>query len=202
MILHPSDMNSGDLYAMMIRSVLPRPIAWVSSKSVSGVLNLAPFSFFTAISVDPPTLCFALGRRSKGAEKKDTLVNIEGTGEFVVNVVNEKMAEAMNATAGELPPESDEFAEVGLTPASCERISVPRVAESPVSFECERYDVINVGDPAAGGGSLVIGKIIAIHVHESVVRDGKIDPELLRPIGRLGGMEYTRLGERFTMGRG
>jgi len=201
MIVDPATTPRADVYRAMIRSILPRPIAWVSSVASDGVTNLAPFSFFTAISADPPTLCFAPGRRSIDGSKKDTLRNIEETGEFVVNIVGEDTAEKMNETATDYPSDISEFEEVGLTPAPSVVVKAPRVAESPVNFECRKYDIISIGPDGPGGAALVIGEIVRIHVAERVLREGKIDPALLRPIGRLGGMEYTRTRDRFVMTR-
>lgn len=201
MIIEPANTPSGDVYKVMIRSVIPRPIAWVSTRCEEGVLNLAPFSFFTAVSSDPPTLAFSVAKRSGGVASKDTLVNIERTREFVVNIVTEDVAEVMNATAIDYPPDTDEFAIAGLTPAPSIHVDVPRVAESPVNYECELYDVVNIGSAGEKGASLVIGKIIAIHIDERILADGKIDAGLLKPVARLGGLEYARLGERFTMSR-
>ena len=201
MIIDPANTPASDVYRAMIRSVVPRPIAWVSSVSADGTHNLAPFSFFMAISADPPTLAFAPGRRSRDGGKKDTLRNIEETGEFVVNVVGEDLAEEMNETATDYPDEVSEFVEAGLTPVPGDVVRAPRVAESPVNFECRKYDIIPVGPDGTGGAALVIGEVVRIHIDERVLREGKIDPELLRPIGRLGGMEYTRTRDRFVMVR-
>jgi len=198
MIVDPAEIARSELYRLMIRSVIPRPIAWVSTVSSTGVPNLAPFSFFMAVSASPPTLCFAPGRRADGA-KKDTLVNIENTRQFVVNVVGEDTAEPMNETATDYPPEMSEFERAGLTALPSERVTAPRVGESPINFECELYDVIPIGPDGAGGASIVIGEIVLIHVDERVLTDGKVDPARLRAIGRLGGMEYSYTRDRFTM---
>lgn len=201
MLIDPVATSSADIYRVMIRAIVPRPIAWVSTISEDGLANVAPFSFFTAITTNPPTLCFAPGRRTNGGGKKDTLRNIEATGEFVVNVVTEALAEKMNRTATDFPSGVSEFDEVGLTATPSQLLGAPRVAESPVSFECRRYDVVHIGPSGVGGGALVIGEIVMIHVDESIVSDGKIDPERLAAVGRLGGMEYTRTRDRFTMVR-
>jgi len=119
----------------------------------------------------------------------------------VVNVVTEALAERMNETATDFPPEVDEFETAGLTPAPSRVVKPPRVAESPVSFECRRLEVFPIGPPGVGGASIVVGEIVMIHVDDAVLRDGKVDPELLRPVARLGGMEYTKLGELFTLVR-
>jgi len=201
MIIDPAQAQTSDVYGVMIRCIVPRPIAWVSTISPEGVANLAPFSFFTGVTSNPPTVCFAPGRRGGSGERKDTLRNVEDTGEFVVNMVSDDLAEKMNETAMDFPPEVDEFAEAGVTAVASAVVAAPRVAESPVSFECRRYDVVNVGPEGPGGGALVIGEIVMIHIDDRVLRDGKVDPELLRPLARLGGLEYAKLGERFAMKR-
>jgi flavin reductase (DIM6/NTAB) family NADH-FMN oxidoreductase RutF len=201
MIIDPAATPRPELYSLMIRCIGPRPIAWVSTISREGVPNLAPFSFFTAISSVPPTLVFVPGRRDDTGGKKDTLLNIEATGDFVVNVVTEELADRMNRTATDYPHGVSEFEKAGLTPAPAERVKAPRLKESPVHFECERYDIIHVGVDAVGGGALVIGRIVVIHVDESILTNGKVDYDLFHPIGRLGGMEYARTRDRFTMVR-
>lgn len=199
MILDPAQMTRAEFYPWMIRCIVPRPIAWVSSLSRDGVTNLAPFSFFTAISTEPATLCFAPGWNSVTHTKKDTLLNIEETGEFVVNMVPEHLAQQMNDTATDFPRGMSEFTEAGLTPAPAERVKAPRVAESPIHFECERYQIVHVGPDGPGGGWLVIGKILLLHVDDAILANGKVDYERFHPVGRLGGMEYARIRDRFVM---
>jgi len=201
MIIDPAVTPRTELYPWIIRCIAPRPIAWVSTISPEGVPNLAPFSFFTAISSVPPTLVFVPGRREDTGGKKDTLLNIEATGGFVVNVVTEDLAEAMNQTATDYPHGISEFEKAGLTAVPAERVAAPRLRESPVHFECERYEIIHVGADGVGGGSLVIGRIVLIHVDEAVLKDGKVDYDLYHPVGRLGGMDYSRTRDRFVMVR-
>jgi flavin reductase (DIM6/NTAB) family NADH-FMN oxidoreductase RutF len=201
MILDPAQTPRTDVYRLLIRCIVPRPIAWVSTRSADGADNLAPFSFFTGVASAPPSVLFCPGRRGEAGGKKDTLRNVEETGEFVVNVVTEELAERMNETATDYPPEIDEFAAAGLTPAPSRLVRPPRVAESPVNFECRRLEVFHIGAEGAGGAAIVVGEIVMIHVDDRVLREGKVDPERLRPVARLGGMEYTKLGECFTMVR-
>ena len=201
MIIDPSELSVKDNYKLLIGSVLPRPIALVSTISKSGIPNLAPFSFFTAITSKPPTVCFAPALKGAGSIKKDTLANIEETGEFVVNVVSESIAVQMNETAGDFPPEVDEFEHADLTPEPSQIVQVPRVKESPINMECRLYKIIYIGDSAPGSGALVIGEIVCYHVEESLFSDGKIDTAKLQPVGRLAGMEYTTLGKRFILER-
>jgi len=201
MRIDPESTASKDVYRVMIRTILPRPIAWISTRSRDGVNNLAPFSFFTGVTSVPPSLCFAPGRRPESGERKDTLRNVEDTGEFVVNVVTERLAREMNESATDFTPDVDEFEAAGVTPQASLRVVPPRVAESPVSFECRLLKVVPVGPDGPGGGALVIGEIVMIHVDDGILVAGKVDAGLLQPLSRLGGMEYAGLGERFTMRR-
>jgi flavin reductase (DIM6/NTAB) family NADH-FMN oxidoreductase RutF len=190
-----------DAYKLMIGSIVPRPIAFVSTVSAGGVRNLAPFSFFTAVCPDPMTLCFCPMVRGSDGQKKDTLVNVEATGEFVINIVSEPFAGQMNATSAEFPPEVDEFAAAGLTPAACETVRAPRVAESLVSYECRLLQVVHVGDGRPGSGALVMGAVQRIHLAPAVVQDGRILLDVLQPIGRMAGNEYVRCTDRLTLVR-
>lgn len=201
MIIDPASTPRSEFYPWIIRCIAPRPIAWVSTISRDGVTNLAPFSFFTAISSVPPTLCFVPGRREDTGGKKDTLINIEATGDFVVNMVTEDLATQMNATATDFPHGMSEFEMAGLTAVPSERVKAPRLKESPISFECERFEIIHVGVDGAGGGALVIGRIVLLHVDDSMLKDGKVDYERYHPVGRLGGMDYSKTRDRFTMVR-
>jgi flavin reductase (DIM6/NTAB) family NADH-FMN oxidoreductase RutF len=201
MMIDPKRKGYKDCYKLMIGSILPRPIAFVSTLAPSGTLNLAPFSYFTAISADPPTICFSPGRRHSDGRPKDTLVNIEAGGEFVVNVVTESIVHQMNETAVDYPPEIDEFEIAGLTPVASQIVAPPRIKESPINMECTLYRVIDIGPKRAGGGSLVIGEVVMFHVADELYADGKIDVGKLKPIGRLAGNEYTTLGNRISIAR-
>jgi flavin reductase (DIM6/NTAB) family NADH-FMN oxidoreductase RutF len=206
MIVSPSELPHRELYAIILNSVAPRPIAWVSTISAAGRHNLAPFSFFNAVCIDPPLLAFAPGFRpsietnaSRG-EAKDTLRNIRETNEFVVNVVTYDLAEAMNMTSGEYDPSVDEFALAKVAHAPSKIVRPPRVAASPVSFECKLYQILEFS-PAPTGSSLVIGEIVSIHVDEAHMKDGKLDRDSLDLIGRMGGNQYARTKQRFEMVR-
>jgi flavin reductase (DIM6/NTAB) family NADH-FMN oxidoreductase RutF len=206
MIVSPSDLPHNELYGLLLNSVAPRPIAWVSTMSAAGQLNLAPFSFFNAVCVDPPLLAFAPGlRRPKQAEAsrgeaKDTLRNIRATGEFVVNIVTYELAEAMNLTSGEYDASVNEFELAKITPEASTVVRPPRVAESPVSFECRHYQILDFSSQPIGS-SLVIGRIVSIYVNDAHLREGKLDRNSLDLIGRMGGMQYTRTTQRFEMVR-
>jgi flavin reductase (DIM6/NTAB) family NADH-FMN oxidoreductase RutF len=182
------------------RDYRARPIAFVSSVSAAGVLNLAPFSFFTAISANPPVVCFSPMIRGSDSKRKDTLENIEATREFVINIVSEDFAAKMNITSAEFPPEVDEFAASGLTPKPSDLVRPPRVGESRASMECELLQAVHVS-PKPLGGSLVIGEVLRFHVDDSIVDNFKVDPASLTAIGRMGGPTYCRTTDRFDMVR-
>lgn len=176
----------------------PRPIGWISSRSAEGVLNLAPYSFFNAFNYTPPIIGFA----SIGA--KDTLANVQATGEFAWNLATRPLAEAMNQSCAAVPPEVDEFVLAGLTPLASRQIEVPRVAESPVSFECRLTQVLQL-QTAQGEAVptwLVLGEVVAIHIARHLLRDGIYQTAAARPVLRGGGpADYFELGEHFRMRR-
>ncbi|MEE9271562.1 MAG: flavin reductase family protein [Candidatus Krumholzibacteria bacterium] len=194
MIIDPAKVTAKECYKLMVGSIVPRPIAFVSTVSGDGSVNLAPFSYFTAITSAPPTVCFAPGRRSRDGDRKDTLSNIEATGEFVVNVVTEAIGAAMHETAGEFPADVDEFEVVGLTREPSRIVKPPRVKESPINMECRVYDIIHIGGDKPTGGSLVIGEIVLFHIEDDLYDAGRIDIQKLNPLGRLAGDDYTALG--------
>jgi flavin reductase (DIM6/NTAB) family NADH-FMN oxidoreductase RutF len=201
-----ADLSHREFYNIMLSSVAPRPIAWVSTLSAAGQPNLAPFSFFIAISSKPPLLAFAPGLRIRKdgeaprGETKDTLRNVRETGEFVVNVVTYDLAEAMNLTSGEYDATVNEFELAGLTPSPSQRVKPPRVGESAVSYECKVHQILDFSSPPHGN-SLVIGKIVSVHISEKHLKDGRIDPDSLDLIGRMGGNQYSRTTQRFEMVR-
>jgi flavin reductase (DIM6/NTAB) family NADH-FMN oxidoreductase RutF len=206
MIVSPSDLSHSELYGMLLNSVAPRPIAWVSTISAAGSLNLAPFSFFNAVCVDPPLLAFAPGHRQPKqatgghGEAKDTLRNVRETKEFVVNIVTYELSEAMNLTSGEYDASVDEFELAKLTPQPSKVVRPPRVAESPVSFECKLHQILDFSSRPTSS-SLVIGQIVSIHISDAHLKDGKLDRNSLDLIGRMGGIQYTRTTQRFEMVR-
>ena len=200
MLIDPAETSIRDMYQHMIRAITPRPIAWVSTISDDGIVNLAPFSFFSGVSANPPSVVFSVANRRDGS-KKDTLQNIEANRQFVVNVVSRVQAEAMNQTSAEYPPDIDEFQAAGLTAVPATHVTPPRVAGAPIQMECELMQVVPVGDgPAAG--NLVIGRILTMHVDDQVVdANGKIDPAKVDSIGRMGGASYTTTRDRFDLDR-
>jgi flavin reductase (DIM6/NTAB) family NADH-FMN oxidoreductase RutF len=206
MYLNALQLSHRELYNILLSSVVPRPIAWVSTISAKGQPNLAPFSFFNCVSVDPPLLAFAPGLRtpkdagSVNGEPKDTLRNVRETKEFVVNVVSYDLREPMNITSGEYDQTVNEFELASLTPEPSQLVRPPRVGESPVSFECRLHQILDFSK-APTSSSLVIGKIVAVHIADERLKDGRIDRDSLDLIGRMGGMQYTRTRDRFEMVR-
>ena len=206
MYLNTSQVSHRELYNVLLSSVVPRPIAWVSTISSAGQPNLAPFSFFNCVSVDPPLLAFAPGLRvpkdttSEHGEPKDTLRNVRETKEFVVNVVTYDLREPMNITSGEYDGTVNEFEVAGATPEPSQLVRPPRVGESPVSFECKLYQILDFS-AVPTSSSLVIGEIVAVHIADEHLKDGRIDRDSLDLIGRMGGMQYTRTRDRFEMVR-
>lgn len=203
MHIDPAGMPWNDVYKYLIGAVLPRPIAFVSTVDGEGRTNLAPFSFFTVVAANPPTICFSAMRRGSDGAKKDTLRNIEETKEFVVNIVSEGIVPQMNQTAGEYPHGVSEFDQSGLTPVASLKVKAPRVGESLVNFECRLTQIVEIGGDEAGAGALILGEVIALHVDESVQREGKvgIDTAALQPVGRLAGSDYVRVTDTFELER-
>ena len=200
MFFDVSMLSSRDAYRLMIGSVLPRPIAWVSTVSAAGQGNLAPFSFFTAITSAPPTICFSTSHRGGGP--KDTLRNVREVGEFVVNVVDEGVAEAMNLTSEEAPPEIDELPAAKLTAAPSRLVRPHGVAEAPIRMECRLDRLVEVGREP-DGATLVLGEIVAWHVRDELfdAERMRIRIDRLNAIGRLAGDWYTRTRDQFEMVR-
>src|SRR5271154_5632523 len=196
----PANHSPNDIYKLMVGSIVPRPIALVSSVDEGGVRNLAPFSYFTACSSNPPVVVFCPILRPTPPMAKDTLRNILATREFVVNIVSEEFAERMNATAAQVGPEIDEFALSGLTPVASELIKPPRVAESHVHMECRLLQVVQVSDQP-GGGTLVLGEVLRFHVRQDLIENFRIDPDKLRAVGRMAGSTYARTTDRFELER-
>ena len=180
----PQEMEPSAFYRVLNSVVVPRPIAWVCSRSADGVLNLAPHSFYTVACVSPPVVQFtSVGR-------KDSLRNVEATGEFTISLTPETLFEQVNATGTDFPPGTSEAEACGVRLEPSERVDVPRVAESPVAVECTLHSTLRLGD-----STVVFGRVQAISVWESAVRDGRPRIEHLHPLARLGGNEWSTLGE-------
>ena len=188
-----------NFYRVLTGVVVPRPIAFVSTISTDGILNLAPFSFFNAVASNPPTIVFSSSRHTDD-KRKDTLSNIEQTGEFVVNVVVDDIAEAMNRTSAEFPADVSEFELAGLTPAASDLVKAPRVAESPVNMECKLQQVIPLGQGDHEHG-LVIGEVVLMHVRDDILNGHRVNHHILKPTGRLAGNMYCHTSEVFEMVR-
>ena len=202
----PSQISHSELYGIILNSVAPRPIAWVSTLSASGQPNLAPFSFFNAVCIDPPLLAFAPGLRqpkqtnSPHGEPKDTLRNVRETKEFVVNIVTFDLLQPMNVTSGEYDSSINEFELAKVTPAPSQLVRPARVAESPVSFECKLHQILDFS-PAPTSSSLVIGEVVSIHINDAHIKNGKLDRNSLDLVGRMGGIQYTRTTNRVELAR-
>ena len=199
--LDPQALGQRETYKLLIGCVVPRPIAWVSTVDLAGVRNLAPFSFFNAIGSNPPAISISISYVDGIDPRKDTLRNISDTGEFVVNIVDEDLAQAMNATSAGYPPDVDEFEIAGLVAAPCATVRPPRVVGVPVSLECKLFTLVPVG-AGPGSATLAIGVIQMIHVRADIINERQyIDITKLRPIARLAGASYAYVHETFDMMR-
>jgi flavin reductase (DIM6/NTAB) family NADH-FMN oxidoreductase RutF len=201
MEINPETLPHQSIYKILTGSVVPRPIGWISSIDLQGRPNLAPFSFFNVVCSNPPTVLFCPLIRGIDGNKKDTLNNVRATNEFVVNIVTESLLPAMNASSVEALPGFNEFEFAGLTLSSSVAVKPPRVAESPIHFECKVREIIDIND-APGGGSIVIGTIVHFHVDESVLLgQDKINLTALQPVGRLAGGAYSRVNDIIELER-
>jgi len=200
MLFDLAEVTNQNAYKLLVATIGPRPIAWVTTQDVDGSLNAAPFSFFNAMSGNPPVVAIGIGGRAPG-DVKDTGGNIRRTGEFVVNLVSHKLAQQMNVTAIDFPKEVNELEQAGLSTAPSKRIKPPRIAEAPVAMECERLVIVEVGIDRA----VILGRVVAIHVQDDCVLDPErcyIDTPKLDLIGRMHGAGwYARTTDRFEMPR-
>lgn len=196
-----SDLTKEQSYKLLNGSIVPRPIAWVSTVSEEGVHNLAPFSWFNAVAVQPPTVAFSVGLDDPERGFKDTYINLTASGECVVNIVCVPTAASMNVCGTAFEPHIDEFVEAGVTPIASELVRPMRVQESPVQLECQLHEVVTLSNEK-GRNDLMICKVLRLHVNDAVyLGDYKIDPDKLQAIGRMGGTAYARTRETFTMER-
>lgn len=195
-----------DAYYLLTGLTVPRPIAWVSTVSAAGERNLAPYSFFNAVSYTPPQVIFSggpgAGKKAHAAPRKDSVTNIEATGEFVHSVATWDLREAMNRSSIESPPDHDEFAYAGLTKEPAELVKPPRVAESPIHLECKYLQSVRLKElDDYHPNIMIVAEVVGIHIDESVLTDGLIDPRKLKAIARLGYMDYALVDDFFTMRR-
>ena len=196
MIIDPSTLDAASNYKLLIGSILPRAIGWVSTQSRDGVANLAPISFFTAVGRKPPVVSITLQPRSDGVTLKDTFVNIRDTGEFVVNLVNLQTAHAMHRSAFEFASDVDEFTAIGLEKEASVAVAPPRVKDSPISLECKLDRIIAMGD---FGDHVVFGEVVRFNIRDDVyLAGGRIDTGALQAVGRLAA-EYTLVQNAFAL---
>ena len=196
----PNELDYSAVYKLLTGAIIPRPIVWISSISEDGINNLAPFSYFNAVGDDPPHVMFSAGRGKN--INKDTLNNVLNTKQFVVNMVTEALAEKMNLTAQSVPSHVDEFALAHIDSIQSIKVKPLRVKESPITFECELVHHYFLEDHKNGGACIIIGRIVMMHFDESVVMDNyKINLENYKPIARLAGSNYAKIGEIFSVKR-
>ena len=191
-----SELAAKERYRLLIGLVVPRPIAFITTRSEDGVVNAAPFSFFNLMGEDPPIMVVSLESRPDGSIK-DTLRNIRWTGEFVVNLVDEAIAAAMHQASANYPPEVSEVSAVGLSLAPCREVAIERIAEAPASLECKVLQTVAIGPTRR----IVIGKIFRLHVRDTLVDPAtkRIREDAYHPVGRLYANSYVKTRERFTL---
>ncbi|OCT16491.1 hypothetical protein A8709_02310 [Paenibacillus pectinilyticus] len=198
--IDPATQTERNNYKLLIGSIIPRPIAFVTTLSSEGVLNAAPFSYFTIVTADPPMVAVSVQR--KQGVRKDTSRNAVDTGEFVVHIADESYIDQINQAAAALPPEESEVALTGLTPVASSRIRVPGVAEASIRMECVLEQVVPLGGTKESpSADLLIGRVVFFHINETLIDHGHIDPQQLKPVSRLAGSSYAKLGELFTLDR-
>lgn len=194
-----TNLDYKDSHELLVSAIVPRPIAFVSTAGKDGVFNVAPFSFFSPISCKPALVGLGIGTRRDG-RKKDTLVNIEFSRDFVINVVTETLAEAVNQASADYASDVDEFKEVGLTPVKADMVKSPMVAESPINMECRLVQILEVGD-ATRSSSFIIGEVVRVHIKDDLYINGEIQGSAFKTIGRLGAELYCRTTDLFEMKR-
>ncbi|MFD2890644.1 flavin reductase family protein [Flavobacterium chuncheonense] len=192
--------DSATLYKLLTGVVIPRPIGWIATVDENGTNNLAPFSFFNVVSEDPPQVMFSTVRT--GDKNKDTLNNVLNNKQFVVNLVTEEIVEKMNATSQSVAPEIDEFELAGLTPLDALYIQPKRVKESPVHFECEMVHHYFTENHKNGGACIIIGRVLTMHIDDNILSENnRINLDTYKPVARLAGSNYSKLGEIFAIKR-
>jgi flavin reductase (DIM6/NTAB) family NADH-FMN oxidoreductase RutF len=194
MRIDPSDHGAEQVYRLMTGIVVPRPIAWVTSLSAAGVLNLAPFSAFTFVSQKPPMLAISVGR--EGNIFKDTAHNILATEEYVIHIADTPLMEAVHESSAEHPSDVSEVEALGLETLPSEKIGVPRLAAPPVAMECRFRQCLEFGELRS---RLIVGEVVMIHIRDGLVSNGKVETGALDPIARIGGPRYAKLGDIVTL---
>jgi len=200
MMYDPERNDHGLPHSPFKSCVVPRPIGWISTTSVDGIDNLAPYSQFISLNFDPPYVMFSANQTFEG-KRKDTVVNIEQTGEFVYNMATWDLREAVNRSAMQVTPEVDEFELAGVTKAPSVRVKAKRVAESPIQFECQYVQTLRLpGNGPMGSVDIIIGRVLLVHVKDDVIGpDGRLDIPKIRPLARLGYYDYTSVESVFEM---
>ena len=201
MIYDPAEHPFSETHKLMIGSIVPRPIALVSTTSNNGINNLAPFSYFNGVCSKPPTIMFAPARRGWDGKEKDTLINIRNTKEFSINIVSEDIGEKMVKCSTDYEKEVDEYSKSGLSPLSSKKIKPPIVSESKISLECILNQIVQIGKEDAGSGFIVIGTIVLFHIDDEVYDNGRIILDKLQPLGRVAGNGYVRSTNTFDIAR-
>ena len=199
MIYDPAEHPFSETHKLMIGSIVPRPIALVSTISKNGINNLAPFSYFNGVCSKPPTIMFAPARRGWDGKEKDTLINIRNTKEFSINIVSEDIGEKMVKCSTDYKKEVDEYSKSGLSPIPSKKIKPPIVSESKISLECILNQIVQIGKNDAGSGFIVIGTIVLFHIDDEVYDNGRIILDKLQPLGRVAGNGYVRSTNTFDI---
>lgn len=200
MQLDPNEMDQKSIYKLLTGTIIPRPIGWISSINEEGITNLAPFSYFNAVGDDPPHVMFSASRSNNII--KDTLNNVLKTKQFVVNMVTEDLVNQMNQTAHPIPSQESEFDFANLTPIDSIKVKPPRVMGSPVAMECELVHHYTLENHKNGGSTILIGKVIMFHIDDAILlEDSKINLDVYKPVARLAGANYSKLGEIFSIKR-
>nr|WP_145156531.1 flavin reductase family protein [Paenibacillus terrae] len=197
--IDPKAQSERDNYKLLIGSIIPRPIAFVTTKSQDGVLNGAPFSYFNIVSSNPPMISLSIQRSGGGL--KDTARNIRDQQEFVVHIVDEQNVRQVNETAAKLPPDHSEIDIAGLTPVESTKVSVPGVVEAKIRMECVLEHALELGGTGSDGCDFIIGRIVQFHIQEDLYENGRIDARRLAAVSRLAGNYYARIGDIFTIER-
>ncbi len=194
-----SAQTERDNYKLLIGSIIPRPIAFVTTLTNGGIINGAPFSYFNVVASNPPLLSLSIGRSN--GRQKDTARNILDKKEFVIHIVDEQNVEKVNQTAAGLPCDQSEIDHVGFTPAASLKVSVPGIKESKIRIECVLEKYLELGDGEAPVCDFIIGRAVQFHIDDEIFHNGRVDPQGLAAVGRLAGHDYAKIGEIFTLER-